>query len=89
VRRGRRLRRGLRIGPGHSGADSRKVTLSRARAGDFSKGIEDGISKLLKVIAERGKHDKAEGGIAAISFIELFEAYEHVSDMLVGLLMRA
>ncbi|GBG33005.1 Costars family protein ABRACL [Hondaea fermentalgiana] len=64
-----------------------RSTLSKQRAGEFSKGVERGIDKLCAFIKEEGAYDPAEGGLATITFGDLFEKYE-LSDMLVGLLMR-
>lgn len=68
---------------------SRKNELSKRRAANFNKGVEEGIDSLIKVIKRVGKFDKSEGGVATVTFGELFEEYENISDMLVGLLMRA
>jgi len=71
-----------------SSRSSRRATLSKQRAGEFSKGVEKGIDELCKFIKEHGKYNPAQGGIASIKFGELFDKYQ-LSDMLVGLLMRA
>mmetsp|Transcript_10863 Transcript_10863/g.18513 ORF Transcript_10863/g.18513 Transcript_10863/m.18513 type:complete len:1011 (-) Transcript_10863:745-3777(-) len=62
--------------------------LSKQRAGEFSRGVERGMDKLCQFIKEEGQYDPAEGGLATITFGDLFEKYQ-LSDMLVGLLMRA
>jgi len=77
------------FGGDYSSKSSRKNTLSKQRAGEFSKNIETAMDELVKIVKEKGKLDQAEGGVATISFGQLFEEYENISDMLVGLLMRA
>lgn len=66
-----------------------EVTLSQMRASAFGDRVETGIKELCAVIKKNGTHDEAEGGIATITFGDLFEVYEGVNDMLVGLLLRA
>lgn len=51
--------------------------------------VDDGISKLVKLIQDHGTPDPQEGGRVTATFGTLFDNFGPGSDMLVGILMRA
>lgn len=51
--------------------------------------IDQKIQQLVDIIVTHGYVDEAEDGIKTIRFGDLFKEYELISDMLVGLLMKA
>ncbi len=65
----------------------RGATLQRQKQADFSNAVEQGIQKLCNIIKRVGKYDRAEGGVATITFGELHDTMN--DPELVGLLMRA
>ena len=58
-----------------------------ARAQKAQEWVDSEIEKLLGVIRQHG--DAGSDGLTGIAFGELFDVYAHISDTLVGILMRA
>jgi len=55
---------------------------------EANKWIEREIQKLVDTIRKIGTHDDFKGG-HTVEFGKLFQAYEEISDSLVGIMMRA
>ena len=79
---------GVRLRKGDAGyGTAAEGSQTAARAHQAQQWVEIEMDKLLVVIRQHG--DVASDGTTDIAFGILFDVYAHISDTLVGILMRA